>query len=119
VAKMVTIKGTWSRTNTAREEVYSYRRALRKRMQRLGGWLDFTLPQKQKDDSYDHPGEKSGTFTAVVPVRSNWKGPAQNGAAALHILEAVVALETCRGAKLKLDKRATTYTNDDSVMGLL
>jgi hypothetical protein len=119
---MVTIKGTWSRTNTARWEVYQYRRALRRRMERLGGRLDFTLPQSQKDEEGEggvHPGPKSGTFTAVVPLRNNWKGSAQNGKVALHLLEAIIDLETCRGAKLKLDRYATETHQDDTVEGLL
>lgn len=117
MAKMVTIKGTWSRTNTSRAEVYEWRQTLRRRARRFGGSLEYKLPQDQKDEPEGVPGwgTKSGTFTATVPLRSNYCGQRRNENAALQVVKAVLTLELCRLPKLKLDRSATYMRNNDSM----
>jgi len=125
VAKMVTIEGTWRRSNTSRSEVYEYRRSLRRRFQRLGGCIDFTLPQKQKDAPGHSPwtggnaGPKSGTFKLTLPLHNNYKTHRQNAKAALSLARAIIDLEVCRSATLKLDHSKTTTRHDIDVVGLI
>lgn len=109
-ARLVTIKGTWSRSNTSRSEVNWTRRRLR----RIG--VEFTLPRDQKDELDDagrrRYGTKSGTFTAVVALQNNsgWLVRAKMGKVALHVLEAKLERELCRIPKLKIDAEATKVT---------
>jgi hypothetical protein len=118
---MVTIAGTWSRKDTSRAEVYEWRRTFRRLMQKRGGSLEYTLPQSQKDAG-EYPqnmGVKSGTFVADVPLRDNYHSRRQNAKAALKVVEAILALETCRPPTLKLDWGATELRRDVTVAPIL
>jgi hypothetical protein len=121
MARMVTIKGTWTRKDTYRAEVYDWRTTFRRLAQRYGGSLEYTLPQSQKDEGVypQHAGTKSGTFIADVPLRNNYHTRRQNAKAALKVVEAILALETCRPPTLRLDWDATELRRDDSVAPVL
>ena len=118
---MVTIAGTWSRTNTSREEVYDYRRVLRTRFRNLGGNVDFVLPQNQKDlgEYPTNAGTKSGTFRASVPLRYNHHGWKKNTKVAKLVVEAILAGAFCRAPKLKVDPGRTQMRTTYAESGLL
>lgn len=127
MARIVTIQGTWSRTNTSREDVFWYRRQLRERARRRGIEVDFSMPNSQRDDpSYNpktgqgSPGTKSGTFKATIPLWDNFWTPDKNARVAKLVLEALQASVFCRGAKLKIDKGKTeTRIRNNDVAGIL
>lgn len=112
-ARMVTIHGTWSRTNTFRFEVYDWRQVLRRIVRRMGGSLEAILPQDQKDVEGERPGTKSGTFKAVIPIRTGgFLSSNKSGKVALHVLRAILERETCRPPTLRIDNTKTTVRTD-------
>ena len=102
---MVTLKGTWSRTNTERWEVTQYRQAMRLALERNGGWFDAVCPRAQPDD-----GSLEGTFEVCIPVSERTSSYRQKERAAKKIFEAIMALEMCRIPRVRYTK-ASTRTN--------
>lgn len=104
MAHMVTIQGTWSRTNTSIGEVNLYRNALRRRIRRLGGTFDARLPNGQRTSR-----DKSGTFTATLPIRNFYGNRARRTRVVKLLLESIMAQEFCRSPRLKVDAAKTRY----------
>lgn len=110
---LVTIKGTWSRTNTERHEVYWYRKRLRAVFRNLGGEMEFTLPHSQKDSA-----KMSGTFRLTLPIRST--GERRKDARVVKLLaDAIILMRVCRPPKLSVDPNKTKTVRDDNAVGLL
>lgn len=97
--KRVTLTGTWSRTNTTRDEVYAYRRMMRRRVQRNGGSFDAVMPRTQPGD-----GLLTGTFKVTIPVGFFYVEDRQTIRAAKKLFEAMMAVEMCRPPVVRYDK---------------
>jgi hypothetical protein len=120
MARIAHISGTWSRTNTSRSDAYWWRARIRAAARRFGGELEYVLPQGQKDENNGYgKGTKSGTFKATVPLPHNYHATKQNEDAALHVIEAALALNMCRPPKLKLNRKATYLERADYVPSVL
>lgn len=94
--KRVELKGTWSRTDTARWEVNFYRRQMRIRLGDNGGWFEARCPRAQPDD-----GSMEGTFQVTLPVSNGYSSDRQNIKAAKLLFQAIMALTMCRPPKVK------------------
>jgi hypothetical protein len=111
MVRLVRLKGTWSRTNTERWEVDQYRRYMRHRLQRQGGWFDAKCPRTQPDD-----GSMTGTFDVSIPVTNLSRDRGQSVRAAKKLFEAYMAIEMCRPPKVKYRNDLTFVSTDWSTL---
>jgi hypothetical protein len=95
----VTLTGTWSRTHTARTEVYDYRRMMRRIVRENGGHFEAVMPRRQPGD-----GVLEGTFTVMIPVTKVYRGEVQYARAAKKLFEAMMAITMCRPPKVRYDR---------------
>lgn len=119
MARVVTIRGTWSRTNTHRWEVYDYRPRIRQYLRNRGVECEFNLPQAQKDPAEGNPGVKSGTFTASVPLSYQPLAPRKGAKIAKKVLEALLEQELCRPPSLRVDWDRTDISIDNGKVPVL
>lgn len=101
---VVSLTGTWSRTQTDRSDVYAFRRIMRRRVRANGGFFDACMPRKQPGD-----GLLEGTFEVEIPVGPFYRQHPQLVRTAKKLFEAMMALEMCRPPKVKYDRDAIVF----------
>lgn len=112
--RVVTLKGTWSRTNTTRSEVNLYRKTMFERVWNNGGTFIAKCPTKGQPGD----GLLEGTFEVTLPIGRGWGG--QNDVrVAKKLFEALLLRTMCRPPKVRYESVSTTTSFDNEVVGIL
>jgi hypothetical protein len=112
---IVTLEGTWSRTQTTRADVNYYRKCMRRRAIQNGGSFDAVCPRDQAVGD----GTLGGTFKVELPVVKGLVGRHQAIRAGKKLFEAMMCAEMCRPPKVrytKLSCRANYYAGAHAVI---